>query len=423
MNTPHSVIGKFLVIPALVFSVAACDSGSDDSSSFRLNGTVTNDAGFGKAQAPIEGAVVTASTLNVNGSLNALEGEATTDANGSFALDLETSAELVVVEAASATYEGSASFIRELDKSSTKMAMNTETTGETEVLIESRAHGSAASIVDIITYVDKTIAAEIVADTDIAAEVATAISAGKDGEDEYVERESIDRKAEKEDDRDDRKKEALIAFQASLDAATSTSQEVAAIEAYERALVEAYVDAGFSAKTQARARQSAEASIAQFGSSPSLSADARFSLNKRFAVMKALAVSAAVEASFEAAGASATRLAAVADAGDAWVAETRSASSDVEINAGFASFSSTIEAELAAELGVGSTTIEAANTAISTARTAFDVAMSVAIDAAAVAEAHIDFYVAAEAAAETSLAGSSDAAFGAEVISTLSLSN
>lgn len=423
MKISTSAIGKLLVIPAIALSMTACDSGSDDTSSFRMEGTVTNDAGFGKAQAPIEGAVVTAATLNVNGSLNDLEGEASTDASGSFAMDLETSSELLIVQATSATYEGSASVIRELDKSSTKMQMNTETSGETEVLIESRARGSSATYVDVITYVDKAIAAEVVADTDIAAEVATAIGAGTDGEDEYVERESIDRKAEKEDDRDDRKKDALVELQASLAAATSTSQEASAIEAYEEALVDAYIDAGFSAKTQARARQSAEASIAQFGSAPSLSADARFSLNKRFAVMKAIAVAAAVEASFEAAGAEASRVAAVASAGEDWINDTRSASSEVEINAGFATFSSTVEAELAAEINVTSTAIEAAHTAMATAETAFNAALSLAIDASAVAEAHVNFYVTAESAAETSLSGSDNAALGAEVLSTLSLSN
>ena len=424
MNTFFSAVGKVVIIPALVFSVAACDSGSDDPSSFQVNGKVTDDAGYGKALAPIEGAVVTAATMNANGSLNDLEGEATTDASGAYTLDLEVSEELLVVEAESATYTGGVLVYRgrELDKAS-PMSMNVETTAEADVYAQVRARGESASFVDVIAFVDKTVAAEIAADADIAAEVAAAIGASEDGEDEYVDRENIDRKAEKEDERDDREKEAFLALQSSLAAATSASAETAALETFEEALVDAYIDAGFSAETQARARQSSQAAIAHFGTSPSLSADGRFALNKRLAVMTALAVSKAVEASFEAAGASATRLAAVAAAGETWVSGTRSASSQTSIDTGFATFSSSIEAELAAEINVTSSAIETAKAAMSAAKTAFDASVSTAIDAASIAQAHIAFYVAAETAVETSLSGSGDAQLGAEIVALLALSN
>ncbi|HMB89505.1 MAG TPA: carboxypeptidase-like regulatory domain-containing protein, partial [Rhodothermales bacterium] len=87
-----------LVLALLVFT--GCDSdGLDANGDARvtIEGEVTDDSGFGKTAAAIEGAVVTAATVQSDGSLQSLSGEATTNAEGRFALDIEAPSDLTVV--------------------------------------------------------------------------------------------------------------------------------------------------------------------------------------------------------------------------------------------------------------------------------------------------------------------------------------
>ncbi|NND71072.1 MAG: hypothetical protein HKN43_05790 [Rhodothermales bacterium] len=417
-SIPGALVSLFLI-----FSLTACDSSSNESTDLAVSGKVTDGDGYGKSlQAPIDGAIVTAATVGANGSLNALEGTTTTDVNGSYSLDLDTSADVFVTMAETSSYSGSALVARADGSSSVQASpINTETTGEVSVYQEMRASGEAGSFVDVIAFVDKVVAADIAAEAGMAATFASAIAAGNEGEDEYMERDNIDRRDEKEDDREEREHAALVALQSSLSAAASSSAEATALEAFEEALIDASIEAGFSAQSEARARQASQSSVKNLVASGNLSAETEFSLNKRLAVMTALAVSKAVEASFEAAGASASRLAAIATAGEAWVSGTRSASVESEINSQHASYAASIDVELAAEINVASATIDAAKAATNTAKVALNASLAIAADAAAIADAHIAFYLAAEVAVSTALSSSSNATLGTDVIALLAI--
>ncbi|HIL57712.1 MAG TPA: carboxypeptidase regulatory-like domain-containing protein, partial [Rhodothermales bacterium] len=95
---PPLMMTRLVLAAFLVATLSACGSDTlepgDDTT---INGSVTSDDA--SAKAPVEGAVVTAAAVSGSGSLSALDGTATTDAEGSFSLTTEATLDPVVLSA------------------------------------------------------------------------------------------------------------------------------------------------------------------------------------------------------------------------------------------------------------------------------------------------------------------------------------
>ncbi len=417
---PHFLqsIGLAAVLAGALL-VTGCDNatGPDVEGQTTFEGRVTDNAGFGKTTAPIEGAVVTASNVTASGSTNRLEGQATTNAEGRFELHAQDTGDEIVLAAektnfASKTmvYAGGRSTVR-------TMPMTTETHGEADVFVEARRQDDDDDVTmsDIAVYVTRELAADAASNSQTAAEIATTIVAEARTRKDYMREDGSD---DEVDDAREQENRAFIALQADLAASTATSAETAAVEAFERALIQAYTDGGIGIETQARARQAARAAVVRF--SGSLSSNARFHLRKRAEILAALATSEAVEASFRSNGATSARLDALQQAKSTFVASLRAATSTNAIAEARAAYESKVEDELAAEIGVNATAIVTAGAALDAAKATLEIALATASSARAVAQAHSSFYTSAEAAARGTFTGNSKADLGAKVLALLS---
>lgn len=417
-----------------------CDSdvGTTPEADVTFEGRVTDDAGFGNdavnlarqtaataarsaKQSEIEGAVVTAANLEANGSLTELDGQATTDVEGRFALDVDGAADLVVLTAEKGDFRSQVLVFRGSDDSGTvrTIPMTSESEAEAAVYVETVAEGIAGdemTIADVAAYVNQELAVEWESGATTTAEIVAALKAAARAEAEYF---GEDEEAEVDADALRRgKRRSFLTLQADLNAAVTTSAQAAAISALERALVAAYTDAGVSLEAQAKARQANRAALVRFSNASS--SQARFALRQQAEILTSLATAHAIEAAFEAEGASQARLNSLAEARGSLLAGLRATSSDEEIVEVRAEYDSQVEGEVMAEINIDAILLGLVETVLATAKATLDSSVDAAASAGAVASAYATYFAAAETSAAATLAGSGNAGLGAEVLTLLS---
>ncbi len=426
MRNSYAPFNLFL-LALLVVGLSACDSGTNSSGSetaLSITGQVTDDTGFAKNEAAIEGAVVTASEVQSGGSLRALDGEASTDASGRYTLDVATSANTMILRAAKADFESKVLVESTGSGSVSALPMNAETHAEADVFVETRSNAATTGVAaaDVALFVDSEVAAAISAGNATAAEVAAAITSGKSAE-----RSHADQDPEGFDDDDSRRRvdenrrQSFLALQSRLHAATTASAQSAARRTFEEAFVQAFVDADVDASVQARASHSRKSAIVEAAASSNMSADAQLALRKRAEATVALATTAAIELLLEANGAAQARVDAIAAAGEALYTAVVNAESEVAISVAFGNYSAAVETELAAEIGVSAAVLATARAATDAAKVTLQTAIETSVGAAEIADAHVAFFAAAEASATTSLSTSSNASLGGEVLALIAL--
>ena len=396
--------------------VAGCDSSTGVDGETTLQGRVTDDDGFGKTSADIEGAVVTASNVTAGGTTD-LSGEATTNAEGRFSLDVDGAADEVVLTAQKASFRTRTMAYTAGRSTVNTMPMTTETHGEADVFVQVRGRSDAGDVMmsDVAVYVTEEVAADVRSDAEAAADVAATIAAEARTKKEFI---RDDGDEDRIDEVEENENEAFLHLQADLSASASASAEAAAVEAFESALIEAYSDAGISIATQAKARQAARATVAVFSSGSS-----SFHLRKRAELLAALATSQAIEASFRAESASSARLSALAQARSTLISSIRAAASSSAIAAAKANYAASVESELASETNVSANVLSSATTAMQIAKATLDVAVNTASSATAVATAHATFFTTAESAATTSIgSATTKASLAATVLALLEVS-
>lgn len=398
--------------------LVGCDdaTGPGAEGDVQLSGRVTDDAGLGKATADIEGAVVTATTIEEDGTSDELQGEARTNADGRFELQVDDAGWELVLHAQKGAFQSKVMAYTGGTADVRTMPMTTETHGEADVFVEVRHRdgGDAVTMADVALYVTRELAAEAASDVELSAEVAAAILAEARTRENYIEEEDADGEI---DDVPRRQDEAFFDFQAALYGASGAAAAGDAVAELESASIDAYTDAGVAIAVQAAARQAALSSVIRF--SGSLSSRARLELRRTAEILAARATAEAVEASFRAGGAASARIDAVQQAQSTLIADLRAAASAGELAEARAAYTSRIEEELAAEIGVNATVMASADAAVGAAASVLEIALTTASSAEAVADAHASFFTSAETAARASLAGNAKAEMGAEVLALL----
>lgn len=409
-----------LCLSLALIGLTGCDSttGVDGEADVTLQGRVTDDSGFGKAsgaQGDVEGAVVTAANVSADGSLNQLEGEATTNADGRFRLDVDGAADEIIVVAQKSEFESRAMVQTRGQSSVNTMPLTAESHAEADVFVEARKQddGDEVSMSDVAVFVTSQVGADVRSGSRSASDVAASLLAEARARTEFVRDEEGEEEAEEARENEN---EAFFELQANLSVATNAGAQAAAISQFEEALIDAYTAAGVAIETQAKARQTSRAAVVHLGS-------ATFDMEKQTILLASMATARAIEASFEAAGASNTRLSALVQARENMVAELRAASSAAAAAEAKADYEASAKAELAAEANVDQSTLETASAAVSTAKTALSAALVAAGSAAGVVNAHAEFYASAESAAEAALEGATtNASLAATVLAMLSAS-
>lgn len=411
------------VLALLLFVGCDSDSLGGGDAEVSIQGQVSDDSGFGKTAATIEGATVTAATIESDGSLSTLSGEATTNAEGRFTLDVENTDELTLLTAEKGSFSSRVIVATDYRSSGTvrAMPMTIETKAEANVFLEidaaSTSEPGRATVADVALFVNQQLAVAIENGNASAAEIAAAIEAEARAEAEYLD--EADEAPADEDDVPLRERNAFAQLQADLALAASAQAEAEALSAFQSNLIESYSEAGVSLEAQARARQSGQSALVRF--SAMSDSNARFALRKQAALITSMATTLAVEARFAAEGAGSTRLQALANARAALLTSLRGAASQNDLDDARATYESSIKAELQAELDVNSLVLTAAETSLMPVKAALDASVDAAASADAVATAYVTFFSTAETTAETALSTSAKASLGASVLTLLTV--
>jgi hypothetical protein len=371
-----------------------------------VSGLVTNNSNA------VAGATVTAENVNDDGSTTDAGGSSTTGSDGSYDLELENAADIIVVAAEQGAFDSSVLVYTRNRSSVQAMDMTAETDAEAEVYVEAKGEDTEddVTVSDVVLYVTAEVAEDIQSGAVTVSDAATAIHAAASAEAEYLREEAADEL----DDVQEAKADAFFEFQADVAGAANPDP---VIEAYEEALIEAYADADVSAETHAHARLAARSAIEHAASLGSASAAVRAHLRHKAEVMAAWSSALAIEAAFQAWD-TAYNTGELVDTREELVAAIEGSSSTTVWADAYADYRAVVREQLAVELGVSAGVITTALSTTNTATVALEEALEDASSAADIVEAYVAFYTAAEAAAAASLGGAG-ASFGASVLTLL----
>lgn len=407
---------RFLLAAAFVLTLLpACSSEGGPGEQVTVSGTVTDDASSSKTSAPIEGAAVTAASVSARGSLTTLAGSATTDASGSFSLSTDATTTPVVVSASASGFSsrvlleaGAATSAR-----ATAPPMTAETAAEADIYLLARAQNSSASVADAVFFVTAEVATDLragaVAQADVAAALAASVTAEQAAAADQEEDVPTDEPAETR--RDD-----YAMLRTALASAGSASARADAMVQFETNYADAYARAGLSARASARIQTARAKAVVKY--SQGLSASARLAVRRRARIAAARATRAAVEASFEANGASTSTQSSLRSFGNTLIASLNAATTDAQMADAEAAYASTIRTRLIGE-GVSSFQLSFAVQAATTARATLNTSVGLAPSAEAVATAVSAFYTTVEGAARDVFIERAD--FAVEVVTLISV--
>ena len=428
-------VGPYSMVALLVlaFGLVGCDSGPDDGDGpTEVEGRVTNDQGYtsnltaggespadasSRAFAQVEGAVVTAASVNAEGDMDRLDGSATTDVEGQYSLQLDESSNYLIVSAAESSFDSKVMVYARGASSVDAMPMTTESEWEADVYVEAKERDDdEVAMADVAAYVDAQASAAIESGSTTSAVIAAVIVEALRAE--YHAAESADEEAD-DGDIKEQKESAFFDLQSDLHASSDTEAN-AVVYAFEEAFANAYLDAGASAETQAQAHQSGGATTVRLSGDADVSSDARFNLRQRAHIIAGAATGAALEARAEASGASQATVDAIGDARADLLASIRNATNMQAIASAQADFESDVKATLADELDVSVGALNTALDAAATSETTLSATLDLGVEVSGenVGEAYAAFYSAARSAIQAALttAGAANADFGARAL-------
>jgi hypothetical protein len=405
--------------------IAGCDSsvGPDDGTTATINGTATDNAGYGKRAANIEGAVVSAANVESDGNIRTLSASTTTNVSGAYSLEISNPSPIVLVKAEKEDYSSSVLVYTGDDETADIQAqpINVETHAEANVYVDTRSNGDDhVTIADVALFVDKELAGQIASGTTSSSEVATVLTASSNTEAAFLTENSEAGEGAVEQ-ANHSKVEAYGDLQASLAAAGETSAQSDVLVDFEQTVHDTYFSAEIPADVYAKARQSANTAVSMHTENAESSSDAQFALRRQSEIVTAGAMAQSIEASFEAENASQTRLTTLADARTQLLTDLRGATTVDAMTAAKTAYKDTVKAELAATLDVSNSVITSAEEALSDLKATLNSSLSLDISASATAEAHSTFYGNAESTAASSLGSSAKAEMGGKVLAMLSL--
>lgn len=441
---------KSIKLQNLVFVLAltllgfACDNsstGPGENELAMVNGKVENNesnkADASKA-ADIEGVIVTAATLNADGSLETISGaEAETDADGEFTLEIDveavsnaTNRVVVTAEQNGETIKAFVSQELQSGGEATVQPLTFESTAETEVFAEVVANGDAdfVSQAEIEATVSSSMATELRGNTQAASSLAVALAEKAQAQSEFYAEQGVEFSEEQQDEASGIKAEAMAELEAQLDAATNQEDKETALSVFTEKVAKAHVQAGVNAS--AGAKSSELSSRVLVNNSTELSSSARSELRKNIASMLSFTVDAAVRAQMEAVEASESSLDAAADAAVDLRTEIKSmaSASKEDIDAAFETYNGAIIDILQNEFSASASAFAEVNSAINEtggAKATLEAALGATVDTSTMIDAYAAFFSSVQTLADASFtsAGETEAEAFTQVMILINLAS
>jgi len=414
------------ILATIIIYGTGCDSSVDSGNggdSVTLSGRVAEyDETAGKAgnsmQASsltsmngVEGAVVTATAIHADGSVSALDGQATTNAEGEFTLVVEGEGAADHVRVLAETEDGfEASAVVQVNGQSSlnTRPITSASHAQASVYVAAKAEDDAESHDEGVTKADASVivhvdaASEINSSANVAQDIGTALAGAVKAQGEFRSQTNadIDMSAI-----GNAKVDAYSRFQSALSTSAGSTARANAYVELENDYVTIFSDNGVDFETQAKLHQTGSALLLKAGKN--MSGHVETSIRKQAELVRAHATALAVEAMLEAEGASQARLDALADARVTLVAEIRAATSAEAIAEAIATYRASVHAETEAHYSIDASILAAAEAQIESSYTLLNETLanlSILLGgvAEATAEAFAGFYASAQADAKAS---------------------
>lgn len=420
MRTSITSIARMTLGLAFVVLAAACDSGgtSAGTDDLRVSGVVTDDtasksgsvaAKSGGSAGEVEDAAVTGSEVDDNGTVRPTGDETRTNERGEYLLESSASTDFMIVTATRGDFASRVLVDTRVQGTVRAASMTDETSAEADVFVESRRQGEATvTAADVAAYVTSEVATELRSGTETAARVAVAIGSAERARRTYAsENGSVDdEKTRREEE------EAYREYQASMSGHASASAAAAARTKLESRVAASLSAGGTHVRVRAEADETARAALVAF--TANLEARVRFALRRQAELNAAASASAAVEAALRAE--SQARADAAAAAGARLRAAIRVGEGDAALAQAWAEFRSDIHGIVAAQLGIPTTTVSAAVTALATVDAALEIALQGSTTVDAIVDAKAEYYSQAESRLKTALGATAQADLGASIL-------
>lgn len=347
----------------------------------------------GQVEGNVSGADVQVAKVKADGSLEIITGfSGKTDAQGGFTLNSETKIpdSIVVV-----ITKNDAKLLTFVDSATAKpVQVGSETTVETQVYQQTVKDGKTGITIDQIkSQVDSSVAAGVKGDDSAMVHLIAGLETSYRTQDKFLMDSGFSLSASGLASIATARASAEAKLEADIKAAAGTETSIhAAYEAYNQALLDAYVKAGLDASAFARSQQVYAQALAHF--SADLSAQAKLTLVRSAHAGAARGLRTATEAKLKASGATEATLKSMTDAGLALQASVESAVSVEAIATAYEAYHASAVASLKTAFLLQAGTIETLDTKIhgqDGARAEFLAKVKNAADADAVAKAHVDF--------------------------------
>jgi len=414
--SPLKSIPALLIVSGALM-LAGCDDDSsatdpDTGGETTISGRVTDDAGFSKA-GEVEDADVRAEEVDDEGARQPASGETTTGSDGSYTLETEADARVMIVTATKADFQSEVLVVNQANTGTVAaMEMNEETRAEATVYAEAKALDTEAHAVtagDVALFVDSETAAFMRSNTSSSAEIGAALHSSVQAELMYLSEAGVS----SADVRTiaNSKTNAFVDLQSSLAAGSNTS---GALEIFTSSMADTHTDAGIDATLSAESRQAAGLVLANLASD--LDSGARLALRKRAEIMAAMSTAAAIEAEFRSEGSLDSEADVVESAGITLAASIAAASSESDIEDAWAAFESETKAQLSAGISLGATLLQTVEASLMSLKTSFDGSIAAASSVDSMVRLKSEYHAEARAEAETNLSSLANAEFAARVL-------
>lgn len=320
------------------------------------DGALHKISASGTGSVGVEGAVVTVTRLNADGSLRTVStADVKTDAQGHFSIRAvaDGSRELIV-RAKQAGHEWKAVVSAKAEKGKTVACrpLDLESSLEADVLARARAGqaGGTASFVDIAALIDADVAAgaeaKPEAKTDFEAFLSAQIQTGAQVRGQALMTGTAKASQAEIDKAEEARLEAEAKLEADLNASADLSAEARdGLEAgFKQAEHQAWIDAGVTLEAATAARESCYQAMVKTGAQASVDADAKALWLRKIALEHASEIEIAVDAGLQAKGGNAVQVTGAAAASAALERSLKSAGTEASIDSAFLSFRSSCSA-------------------------------------------------------------------------------
>jgi hypothetical protein len=339
-----------LVLLVMLAVMTGCDSTSPPAAPHvdpgYIEGYATGQSSLAKGSG-VEGAMVTVAEIQADGSLHTItQTPVETNALGYYRIvvDKVGSSNLVVI-ATKNGHQAGAMVASEVKSGQTIQAppITFQSTVETEVYATAVASGQAnlVTIADLRAYIDDVVANDVSGNATAIVVLATAIGAEAQARSEAYASSEIGATQDQVNTIRRQQLEALLQLDATLHARWNDPNGTQlALSTFLDAIASANTGTGLEVDRFAEARIAAMRAMLRW--SRELSAETRFRLEKRSAALKANLMDRVCKAKFQAAGATATQLAAVVSAGATLKANVNAASTSQQLVQAFESYHNSI---------------------------------------------------------------------------------